>query len=73
MKGLRIAGVVLMASLFFVTSASSSADYHFGPGSFTNEMWVAYSSYIGKMGSLEASHGFFSDWRRLRPDDRSQA
>jgi len=46
MKGLRIAGAVLMASLFFVTSASSSADYHFGPGSFTNEMWVAGSSQI---------------------------
>lgn len=39
MKGLRIT-VMLMASLFFVASASSSEDYHFGPGSFTNEMWI---------------------------------
>lgn len=31
----------LMASLFFVAVASSSdGDYHFGSGSFANEMWI---------------------------------
>lgn len=40
MKTLRTLTLLMAGLIFVATSSSSVDDYHFGSGSFSNEMWI---------------------------------